>query len=149
MPFDPSEPRDPHGQWSRLASGIRRLSQQISRSSVGDETTYSTVGGAKAVVLNYSAGDLGKPKRLGPNVAYFFKIEVPREQQGKGIASQLLQHVLADADKAGTTLLLDVDPYQAGMSREQLQAFYSRHGFVKYPYKMHSMVRAPGGGWRE
>src|SRR5437899_10955968 len=119
MVFDPSEPRDPHGQWSKLVSGIRHLSQQIFRSSAGNEITYSTVGGAKAIVRNYSAGDLGRPKRLGPNAAYFFKIEVPREQQGKGIASQLLQRVLSDVDKAGTTLLLDVDPYQAGMSREQ------------------------------
>jgi len=61
------------------------------------------------------------------------RVNVPAEFRGKGYATQLLKQVLAAADEAQITLLLEVAPgIGSSMTAEQLRAWYSRHGFLDW-----------------
>ena len=68
------------------------------------------------------------------------RINVPKEHRGKGVARKLLAKILADADKDRIILHLEVSPSD-GLNREQLIAWYSRHGFEDYGSGL--MVRTP------
>lgn len=50
--------------------------------------------------------------------------------RGQGIATKLLKEVIADADREGVTLVLEVQA-EGGLSNEELASWYSRYGFVQ------------------
>lgn len=56
------------------------------------------------------------------------RINVPKKHRGKGYASVLLKECIADADETKTTLFLEIQSSD-GLSYEQLEAWYRRHGF--------------------
>lgn len=58
------------------------------------------------------------------------RVIVSAEYRGQGYARQLMQEVLRDADAAGVTLLLEINPY-GDMTYEQLESWYMRLGFCK------------------
>lgn len=58
------------------------------------------------------------------------RINVPRDHRGKGHARKLLGRILADADKDGVALYLHVSASD-GLTEQQLDAWYKRHGFVE------------------
>ena len=68
------------------------------------------------------------------------RINVPKEHRGKGIARKLLKEILFDADKDRVILHLEVSPSD-GLNREQLVAWYKRHGFEDYGSGL--MIRTP------
>lgn len=67
-----------------------------------------------------------------PDVWLVTGVTVQSRFRGQGWASKLLDEVLADADREGVTLLLNVDPDGTGLDEAQLRAFYSRRGFVPW-----------------
>src|SRR6185369_9551323 len=56
------------------------------------------------------------------------RINVPKAHRGKGIGTQLLTECLAEADKLGVKLWLEIQSSD-GPSYEELEAWYMRHGF--------------------
>lgn len=56
------------------------------------------------------------------------RVNVPMAHRGKGIASKLLRQCCADADQLGITLWLEIASSD-GLSYDQLEAWYLRHGF--------------------
>jgi predicted N-acetyltransferase YhbS len=71
------------------------------------------------------------------------RINTPMEFRGRGIGSRLLRRACADADAEGIELELVVSPSD-GLDRDELYAWYSRHGFVSVPeVDKFFMVRKP------
>lgn len=60
---------------------------------------------------------------------YYNRLYVKPEYRGNHIASCLLDNMLKYVNSKKAILFLDINPY-GGMSYEQLEAFYKRHGFV-------------------
>ena len=56
------------------------------------------------------------------------RINVPKAHRGKGIGTELLNECLAQADKLGVRLWLEIQPFD-GLSYKELEAWYMRHGF--------------------
>ena len=56
------------------------------------------------------------------------RINVPLAYRGQGIASMLLNEILADADKDKWVLYLIISPSD-GLDYNQLKEWYCRHGF--------------------
>lgn len=66
-------------------------------------------------------------------------LSTPADAQGQGYASSLLREVCKEADAAGVVLVLFVDPFDTGLSANDLAAWYGRHGFAEIqadPVKM-------------
>jgi ribosomal protein S18 acetylase RimI-like enzyme len=66
---------------------------------------------------------------MADDFAFVKQVKTAPSYRGRGIASGLLRRACADADRSGVELQLYPDPLDRGMSREQLQAWYGRHGF--------------------
>lgn len=60
------------------------------------------------------------------------RINVPKQFRGKGTGTRLLKQILDAADKEGAVLVLTVSSSD-GLSNDQLDAWYQRHGFVMDP----------------
>ncbi len=56
------------------------------------------------------------------------RVNVPQSHRGKGIARELMAEVIAEADRTGTTLFLEIQPSD-GLNYEQLRSWYRRLGF--------------------
>jgi len=56
------------------------------------------------------------------------RINVPKPHRGKGIAHKLLTQCCDDADILGIDLWLEIQSSD-GLSYDQLEAWYKRHGF--------------------
>jgi len=67
------------------------------------------------------------------------KSDAPRE----GHATALLYQTCAEADKWWMTLVIQVRPFDDGMTMEQLQKFYTRFGFLKIQDEPVLMARSP------
>jgi GNAT superfamily N-acetyltransferase len=59
------------------------------------------------------------------------RINVPVEFTGKGHGRDLLAQVIADADRDGVTLFLEIFSTGA-MLYDELEAWYMRHGFKRW-----------------
>ena len=93
------------------------------------KTTYidgEHLGIADLVRLNKS--DLGFDLE---NTWLLTRINVPVKHRGHGYASNLLRRVLADADKEGANLVLEINPSD-GLSKEELERWFYRYGFRQY-----------------
>jgi ribosomal protein S18 acetylase RimI-like enzyme len=58
------------------------------------------------------------------------RINVPKDYRGKGYGRELLRQILVDADQEAITLHLHVS-CSDGLTDQQLDAWYKRHGFVE------------------
>lgn len=88
----------------------------------------------RTVYVDYetrSIADLVRPGELTTGWT-ITRINVPENHRGKGNGTRLLEHILEDADKEAVTLWLEVSPSD-GLDREQLVAWYRRHGFTGQP----------------
>ena len=63
-----------------------------------------------------------------PGIAMITRINTPAKFRGQGIASALLNHVLARADRLGVVMTLSIQPSD-GLDHAALDAWYRRHGF--------------------
>lgn len=57
------------------------------------------------------------------------RINVPVRSRGQGLAKQLLEMILNDADREGATLWLE-PVASGGLTYQELVDWYERHGFV-------------------
>lgn len=57
------------------------------------------------------------------------RINVPKKYRGQGHGTALLKECIADADKEGITLWLEIAE-SGGLSYDELEAWYKRHGFT-------------------
>lgn len=83
------------------------------------KTTYMDAPTLSMINLSALEGDLYEVNR----------ISVLAPHRGKGLGRRLMQEMTTDADAAGVTLVLDINPY-GDMDYEQLSAWYSRNGFA-------------------
>lgn len=71
-------------------------------------------------------------------------LDVRSENPGKGHARALMHEIIAEADRAWITLIVQVRPFHDGMTQEQLEAFYTRNGFDNIQTEpVVLMVRSP------
>lgn len=77
-----------------------------------------------------SVADVVAADHLGAHIFVITRISVPKEYRGQGVGRQLLKEVLADADKEGVRLVLEINPY-GDMTFKQLEAWYTRNGFLQ------------------
>lgn len=70
-------------------------------------------------------------------------VDLESLERGNGHASALMHQVTAEADRTWKTLILTAQPFQEGMSQEQLERFYARHGFVRIQDEPVIMARSP------
>lgn len=68
------------------------------------------------------------------------RINVPAGSRGQGIGRKLMEEVLADADREGLILWLDINPYGA-MTYEELEAWYLRIGFEPHEGRYRRLPR--------
>lgn len=71
--------------------------------------------------------DLARAGELYPGWT-ITRINVPRAARGRGLASKILDEIIADADAEGVELWLEVSPSD-GLNYIQLVDWYKRHGF--------------------
>ncbi len=70
-------------------------------------------------------------QQRNPLVWRIAMVETKRGQRGKGSARLLMQDVLADSDKEGTALILEIVPSRGPMKFKALEEWYARLGFQK------------------
>lgn len=90
----------------------------------------------------------GSPARTPNDYATLGRIQVPQDLRGKGLATDAMNDLIAEADKQGTNLALSPTG-EWGASPSRLQEFYSRFGFVPNKGRnkdfatRETMIRAP------
>lgn len=78
-------------------------------------------------------------------------IKTPPFHRNQGAARKAMNDFLAEADRRGTTMFLNSDPMDKGVSKKRLDAFYKSLGFVKNTGKKKDFsstgefVRRPNG----
>jgi len=105
---------------------------------------------AKFSVRSFEEGMAVVEMNFFDKEAHIGAISVPPENRRRGIAHKVLSELTAEADKAGATLTLTVDPLNdKPMNRRQLAKLYKQHGFNRKPYALQpeklswGMVREP------
>lgn len=97
-------------------------------------TLKSIILSARLIFKTIGFGNLGKAVRReaaikklheGPKRRYLWFIGVSPESQGRGIGTNLLKDIIADADSMNAQLYLET-------SVERNLSFYSKMGFTKY-----------------
>lgn len=68
------------------------------------------------------------------------RVIVPRGRRGSGVGTRLMREVLADADREGVTLALEVQPYESAR-RDDLVRWYEGLGFAWARRGVGMMVR--------
>lgn len=86
------------------------------------------------------------PPEMRPQTRELSGLEVPPESRGEGQASALMHQVCDEADAAGITLVLFVQPFNdPDMGRAQLIDWYAkRFGFMPIQADPPLMARMPG-----
>ena len=87
---------------------------------------------------------LAFPAHIRDGIREVTKVHVPLHERRKGYADELLRQVCAEADKERIILALWPEPFGGGeMTREQLVAWYARHGFEAIQPEPVLMARKP------
>ncbi|MGK5626999.1 GNAT family N-acetyltransferase [Streptomyces sp. URMC 123] len=64
--------------------------------------------------------------------ALITELVVRPAERGKGLGTEILNLVCAEAEAEGMDLMLSVDPSPGGLTFEELVQWYERHGFVEH-----------------
>lgn len=64
-------------------------------------------------------------------------------EQGKGHARELMRSLFEEADAEKVSLMVIVQPYEDGLTKEQLEQWYSRMGFFELQDEPLIMTRLP------
>ena len=108
-------------------------------------TYFRRLGAVHLAVLDLSPMCLpGMEGMLIPriNVPRYTTPDGKQYFRGKGIATDLLDECVADADAEQVTLWLEVSPSD-GLDYDQLVAWYTRHGFQQHEKHAGLMFRTP------
>ena len=74
------------------------------------------------------------------NLWYFNRLFTPPEIRNKGYAKQAMNLLIEYLDENEIDLLCDINPY-GDLSREQLEQFYRRYGFVNINDEFETLIR--------
>ena len=89
---------------------------------------YAEKCGLTAAIADLSPiGEVGVPAPR--NSFYINRINTPAAHRGQGYASKVMAQVIADADREGVTLVLEVAPGDTTVDYERLKSWYKRLGF--------------------
>lgn len=75
-----------------------------------------------------------------PDTALITRINVPIEHRRKGIGTELLKEIIADADKEGIVLYIEVQASD-GPNRDILKRWYMKYGFESTEIFEYFLVR--------
>ncbi len=108
--------------------GVRSESGRLLRLVV--EVEKDAPGLATSYAVRVGPGEIARVRleRLGPDQAWIDWVYVPPGRRDLGLGSQLMRHVLRDADREGVRLGLEARAC-AEVSQEALEAWYGRLGF--------------------
>lgn len=92
--------------------------------------------------LDWTPGGGAKTAKIGPTTLDYgidrtgetgelTLVKTPKEQRGQGHARAAVKQLTDEADRRGTTLFLNADPMDKGVSKSGLERLYRSHGFVK------------------
>jgi hypothetical protein len=84
---------------------------------------------------------LGVPEHMRHGMRELVSIRTKNPR--KGHATHLMHDVCAEADRLGFVLLLQVKPFDEGMTEEQLEKWYERFGFLEIQQEPVLMARQP------
>jgi hypothetical protein len=90
---------------------------------------WSPGGGSKTAKLGETSVDYGISK--DGKSAEIILVKTPKAARGQGEARSAMQRMVDEADSHGTTLFLNADPMDKGVSKAGLERFYKSLGFVK------------------
>jgi ribosomal protein S18 acetylase RimI-like enzyme len=85
------------------------------------------------------------PEHMRRHIREVSKIETKASHRNKGLASLLLDQVCDEADSSGVMLMLTVEPYEQGRTKQELVDWYERFGFEKLQDEPYLMARKPYG----
>jgi GNAT superfamily N-acetyltransferase len=83
------------------------------------------------------------PAEMRDSVLEVSSVWTDAEHRGQGFATELLASVCEDADCANKVLILQPRPYDQGISKDKLIAWYKRFGFIVTQKDPVLMARAP------
>ena len=87
--------------------------------------------------------DIGLRADLADNLREVTHVYVPEEKRKQGHGTALMNYLTYAADKHEVALLVEVKS-EGEMTSDQLEAFYARHGFVRFQAEPEVlMVRVP------
>lgn len=90
---------------------------------------WSPGGGSKTAKLGETSVDYGISK--DGKTGEIILVKTPKASRGQGEARAAMQRMVDEADNHGTTLFLNADPMDKGVSKSGLERFYKSLGFVK------------------
>jgi predicted GNAT family acetyltransferase/adenylate kinase family enzyme len=125
--YDPSQPRDESGKWSKATSVLSDMAKK----------GWENIGGP-FFSKQYSEGEVtAELKPSFDDTLRISHIETKDESRGKGIASKALKEITDSADKIGAKITATVSPTgTGGLSKSKLHEWYKKNGFVRKPYPM-------------
>jgi|KBSSwiStaDraftv2_1062776.scaffolds.fasta_scaffold40347_6 GNAT superfamily N-acetyltransferase len=151
-PFNPIEAMTTSGQpilgtdMDRARARVAEIMQEAPAmvlGMVGDAPGGKT-GGMKTpdALFDWTPGGGSKTAQIGKTEITYgldragdtgevILVKTPAEYRGQGQARDAMQQFVAHADTQGTTLFLNADPMDKGVSKGGLDRFYRSLGFVK------------------
>lgn len=87
-------------------------------------------------------GILDLSPEMVPDSWTITRISVPAEHRRRGVGNKLLGEALAEADREGIKLTLEINPYGA-MTYDELESWYMRNGFRHHPRYGGFYIRYP------
>jgi len=102
----------------------------------------TTTPGAPRVQFDWTPGGGTKTAQIGKTELTYgidrtgetgevILVQTPKEARGQGEARRAMEQFLAHSDGQGTTLFLNADPMDKGVTKGGLERFYRSLGFVK------------------
>lgn len=88
-----------------------------------------------SVYIHRDSRSIADLNTMEDGVVLISRINVPARQRGQGIATDILNEIIKDANDRGVTLILEPVP-SGGLSYNQLVAWYERHGFEWFVKKI-------------
>ena len=87
----------------------------------------------------------GLPKRMHYGIRELLSLEVPTAHRRQGLATQLMQRTVREADECRMILMLTVKPYdEDGIADvDRLTEFYARFGFFQIQDDPRMLARKP------
>lgn len=86
---------------------------------------------------------VGVPEHMRGGMRELMSLEVPAEDRRQGLATTLMERTASEADGAGIVLFIHVQPFDEGLTLDQLEAFYAKFGFVVIQERPRLMARQP------
>lgn len=86
-------------------------------------------GGSKTAEIGKTSIDYGISR--DGKTGEVIMVKTPKADRGQGSARAAMEQMTGEADQRGTTLFLNSDPMDKGVSKPRLDAFYKSLGFVK------------------